>query len=224
MRLLVVEDEKKIALAVQKGLERQGYKVDAVFDGQDGYDYALTGMYDAIVLDWMLPKKDGPTICSLLREKHIKTPILMLTAKSQVHEKVTGFQHGADDYLAKPFAFEELIARIKALLRRPQNYTEETLHIDDLEIHLEKHSVSREETPITLSATEFMLLEYLARNKNKVLSKDQIIENVWDYDSDVLPNTVEVYIGYLRNKVDKPFPEKKPLIQTVRGFGYKIEG
>jgi len=222
MRILVVEDEQKIARAIKKGLEQQSFAVDIAFDGQDGFDLASTEEYDLIILDLMLPKMDGLAVCKNLRQEKVQTPILMLTAKSQVDNKVEGLNAGADDYLAKPFAFSELIARAKALSRRPQNTLDTILKIDDLKINTNTLNVQRAGKSIKLSKTEYSLLEYLVRNKDNVISKDQIINHVWDYDADILPNTVEVYIGYLRNKIDKDFKNKKPLIKTVRGFGYKI--
>jgi len=166
---------------------------------------------------------DGITICKKLREEeNVVTPILMLTAKSELDDKVEGLNIGADDYLTKPFAFEELLARIRALTRRPKKFSGTTITVDDLSINTNNYNVVRSGKEIKLSKTEYALLEYLARNKNQSMSKEKIIEHVWNFDADVLPNTVEVYIGYLRNKIDKPFPQSKQLIQTVRGFGYKI--
>lgn len=223
MRVLVVEDEHKIANAIKKGLEQESYAVDVAFDGEYGYDLASTEDYDLIILDLMLPKLDGLEICRRLRKENIHTPILILTAKGQLGEKVEGLNSGADDYLTKPFAFAELLARIKALTRRPKNALSTVLTAKDLQLDTLSFQVKRGKKEIDLSKTEFALLEYFLRNKGKVLTKDQIINHVWDYDADILPNTVEVYIGYLRNKIDRPFKNKPPLIRTVRGFGYKIE-
>ena len=222
MRILVVEDEHRIANSIKKGLEQEKYAVDIAYTGNDGYDLASTEDYDLIILDLLLPGMDGVTICRELRKNKIHTPVLMLTAKGQIQDKVEGLDSGADDYLTKPFSFEELLARIRALIRRPKNVIGETLKISDLELDSNLHEVKRSGKFIQLSAKEFSLLEYLMRNPNKILSKDQIISHVWDYDADVLPNTVEVYIRNLRNKIDLPFKGKKPLIKTVRGFGYKI--
>jgi DNA-binding response OmpR family regulator len=222
MRILVIEDDHKIANAVKKGLEQESFAVDVEFDGKTGLGSALTIEYDLILLDRMLPEVDGIKICQILREKQNHTPILLLTAKDKVSDKVDGLNAGADDYLVKPFAFEELLARVRALLRRPQINADVILKIDDLELDSTKFSVKRANKNIKLSTKEFALLEYLMRNPNQVLTKDNIINHVWDYDADILPNTVEVYIGYLRNKIDKPFINKKSLISTVRGFGYKI--
>jgi len=225
MRILVVEDEHKIANSIKKGLEQESYAVDAVYDGGQGFDLAATEDYDVIILDLLLPKMDGMEICKKLRkEENIHTPILMLTAKGQLNDKVKGLNAGADDYLVKPFAFAELLARIKALVRRPKTSLSPVLTVEDLSLDTLTFEVKRAGKKIKLSKKEYALLEYILRHKDKILTKEQIINNVWNYDADVLPNTVEVYIGYLRNKIDKPFKNKKPLIQTVRGFGYKIGG
>lgn len=222
MRILVVEDEHKIANSIKKGLEQETYAVDVSYDGLQGYDLASVENYDAIILDLMLPKIDGVSLCKKLRSDKIHTPILMLTAKGQIRDKVEGLNAGADDYLAKPFAFVELLARIKALIRRPKKELGSVLKLADLFLDTLNYKVTRAGKNIALSKKEYALLEYLFRHLDRVLTKDQIINNVWDYDADVLPNTVEVYIGYLRNKIDKPFKNKPPLIHTIRGFGYKL--
>jgi len=222
MRILVIEDDRKIAGAIKKGLQQESYAVDISYDGQDGLGQALTIEYDLIILDRMLPEVDGIQICRAIRDKDNKTPILILTAKDKISDRVFGLNAGADDYLAKPFAFEELLARIRALLRRPHEVKENILKVDDLVLNSLTFEVKRDGKKINLSSTEFALLEYLMRNPSRILTKNNIIDHVWDYDADILPNTVEVYIGYLRNKIDKPFPRKQPLIYTVRGFGYKI--
>ncbi|RJX18296.1 MAG: DNA-binding response regulator [Ammonifex sp.] len=222
MRVLVVEDEHKIANSIKKGLEQEAYAVDAAYDGESGFDLALNEDYDVIILDLMLPKLDGIEVCKQLRANQVHTPILMLTAKGQLNDKVEGLNAGADDYLVKPFAFAELLARVKALTRRPRNSIGSVLTVEDLSLDTLTFEVKRANKPIELSKKEFALLEYLLRNQGRTLTKDQIINHVWDYDADVLPNTVEVYIGYLRNKIDRPFKDKPPLIHTVRGFGYKI--
>lgn len=219
MRILVVEDEHKIANSIKKGLEQEGFAVDLAYTGNEGYDLAASLNYDLIILDVMLPEMTGIQICEKLREQQNHTPILMLTAKGQISDKVEGLNSGADDYLTKPFAFEELLARIKALSRRPKNSTGSTYKVFDLTLNTLTYEVRRKEKAISLSSKEFSLLEYLMRNAGQVVSKDQIIDHVWDYDSDILPNTVEVFVGYLRNKLGKP-----DLIKTVRGFGYKIGG
>ncbi len=215
MRILIVEDEHKIAAAIKKGLEQENYAVDLAYDGEEGYDFASTEDYAVIILDLMLPKMDGVTVCKKLREDNIHTPILMLTAKGELGDKVNGLNSGADDYLTKPFAFAELLARIKALTRRPQKTVNVKLKVADLTLNTNSYEVKRSNKIIKLSKKEFLLLEYLMRHPNTILSKDQIIAHIWDYEADVLPNTVEVYVGYLRKKLPN-------LIHTVRGFGYKI--
>lgn len=222
MRILIVEDEHKIANSIKKGLEQESYAVDVTYTGTDGFDLASTEDYDVIVLDILLPGMDGVTICRKLRSDSIHTPILMLTAKGQTTDKVEGLDAGADDYLTKPFAFEELLARIRALVRRPRKAVGTTLRVEDLTLDTLSYEVRRSEKVIRLSSREFALLEYLMRHPNSTLTKDQIIGHVWNYDADILPNTVEVYIGYLRNKLDKPFPHTLALIHTIRGFGYKL--
>ncbi|MFA6963524.1 MAG: response regulator transcription factor [Patescibacteria group bacterium] len=222
MRILIVEDDHKIANAVKKGLEQELYAVDISYDGKDGLGNALTNPYDLIILDRMLPEVDGIKICEAIRKKQIHTPIIILTAKDKVGDRVEGLNAGADDYLVKPFAFEELLARVRALLRRPKNVIANVITVGDLRLDTITFEVFRGDKPIDLSSKEFALLEYMMRNSDRILTKDNIIGHVWDYDADILPNTVEVYIGYLRNKIDKPFVGKKPLIQTARGFGYKI--
>lgn len=222
MRILVVEDERKIADSIKKGLEQESYAVDVAYDGLDGFDLASTVDYDVIVLDLMLPGMDGVELCRKLRDEKKRTPVLMLTAKGQLNDKVEGLDSGADDYLVKPFAFEELLARARALTRRPTNHIGVVLRLGDLSLDTLTFEVERAGQRIVLSRTEFSLLEYLLRHPNRTLTKDQIIGHVWDYDADVLPNTVEVYIGYLRGKIDKPFKNSPALIHTVRGFGYRI--
>jgi DNA-binding response OmpR family regulator len=221
MRILVIEDEIKIARAIKDGLEQDYYAVDMAHDGESGLNTALNDEYDLIILDVMLPKIDGFEVCKKLREAADHAPILMLTAKGQDHDIVQGLNSGADDYLAKPFAFEVLAARVKALLRRPHDDLGEVLRASDLTLNTISKEVKRGSQRINLSAKEYALLEYLLRNEDRVLSKNNIITHVWDFDADILPNTVEVFIAYLRAKVDKPF--KRPeLIHTVRGFGYRL--
>lgn len=222
MRILIIEDEHKIAAALKKGLEQEMYSVDVAYDGLDGYDLATSEKYDAIVLDLMIPGMDGNKVCEKLRAEKNHTPILMLTAKGDLDDKVKGLNSGADDYLTKPFAFEELLARLKSILRRPINMLEAELKCGNLSLNSYTYEVKRGKTEINLSKKEFSLLEYLLRNKGRILSKEQITSNVWNFDADILPNTVEQYIGYLRTKIDKAFKKEKPLIYTVRGFGYKI--
>lgn len=222
MRILVVEDDHKIAGAIKKGLEQESFAVDISYDGKDGLGQVSTIEYDLIILDRMLPEVDGIQICRAIRDKDNNTPILILTAKDKISDRVEGLNAGADDYLVKPFAFEELLARIRALLHRPHEIKENILKISDLVFNNLTFEVKRDGKKINLSSTEFALLKYLMRNAGRILTKNNIIDHVWDYDADILPNTVEVYIGYLRNKIDKPFPRKQPLIHTVRGFGYKL--
>jgi DNA-binding response OmpR family regulator len=222
MRILVVEDEHRIANTIKKGLEQERYAVDVAYTGTDGFDLAATEDYDLIILDLMLPEMDGLDICKELRKKQIHTPILILTAKGQIQDKVEGLNCGADDYLTKPFSFEELLARSKALTRRPRNSLNVVLEVSDLSLDTHSYEVKRDGKPITISSKEFSLLEYLMRHAGCTLTKEEIINHVWDYDADILPNTVEVYIRNLRRKVDFPFKGKKELIHTVRGFGYKI--
>jgi two-component system, OmpR family, response regulator len=222
MRVLVVEDDHKIANSIKKGLEQESFAVDVAFEGTDGFDLASTEDYDVIILDLMLPGMSGLEICQSLRGNRIHTPILILTAKGELEDKVEGLNSGADDYLVKPFAFAELLARVKALARRPSETLGKILTIKDLSLDTISFTVKRGEKIVSLSKKEFALLEYLLRHPNSILTKDQIINNVWNYDADVLPNTVEVYIGYLRNKIDKAFPNTIQLIHTVRGFGYLI--
>jgi DNA-binding response OmpR family regulator len=222
MRILVVEDEHKIAGAIKRGLEQESYAADLAYDGDEGLSSALTDEYDVIVLDRMLPGLlDGVEIAKEIRANGVRTPIIMLTAKDKIGDRVEGLNAGADDYLIKPFAFEELLARIRALMRRPQDHIGNVLTIDDLSMDTQSYEVKRSGRRIQLSQREYALLEYLLRNQNRILSKANIISHVWDYDADILPNTLEVYIGYLRGKIEKPFrgPE---LVHTVRGFGYKL--
>ncbi len=222
MRVLVVEDEPKIAASIKKGLEAETFSVDVVHDGDSGLSYGRSPEYDIIVLDWMLPgSMDGQAVCEALRAEGVDTPILMLTARDAVAHKVTGLNSGADDYLAKPFNFDELIARLYALLRRPRNLLGNSLTVGKLSLDPSSKMVAYDGTSIDLTSKEFALLEYLMRNQNKVISKDELITHVWSDDDDVLPNTVEVYIGYLRAKIDKTFGTD--MIKTRRGFGYVIQ-
>jgi DNA-binding response OmpR family regulator len=222
MRILVVEDDRKIARAVKKGLEQEAFAVDTAGDYDEGLGLALTQEYDLLVLDRMLPgRMDAIDMCREIRKGGNTVPVLMLTAKDKVVDRVAGLDSGADDYLVKPFAFEELLARVKALLRRPPASLPEVLVVSDLTLKAGTFQAERAGVEIPLSRTEYALLEYLMRNENVVLSRDSIISHVWDYDADVLPNTVEVYIAYLRNKIDKPFDGPR-LIHTIRGFGYMI--
>ncbi len=220
MRILIIEDEHKIANAIKRGLEQQSYAVDVAYDGDQGLIMATTEPYDLVILDRMLPGSiDGIGILKHLRKNLIHVPILLLTAKDKVLDRAEGLNAGADDYLVKPFAFVELIARVRALLRRPRESISNVLKYKDLELDPEQFFVNRSSNRIELTNREFALLEYLMRNAERIVTKDAIMQHVWNYDSDILPNTVEVYIGYLRNKIDKPF-NLSPLLHTRRGFGY----
>ena len=222
-KILLVEDESKIANAVARGLKYEGFEVSIASDGEEALILGKDEEFDCIVLDRMLPLKEGVEVCKELRESNIKTPIIMLTAKSGVNDKIEGLDAGADDYLAKPFSLDELLARIRALLRRPNVILNEEIKVGDLVLNTTTFEAKRNGKTIILSKKEYDLLEYLMRNANKTISKEKIINHVWDFDSDILPNTVEVYMGYLRNKIDKPFKDKK-MLQPVREFRYKIEG
>lgn len=220
MRILVVEDEHRIAQAIKEGLEGESYAVDLAYDGEDGYNTASADEYDVILLDIMMPEMDGYEVCKKLRADGNHTPIIMLTAKDQGRDIVHGLDIGADDYLSKPFAFEVLLARIRALLRRPKESLGEVLTVGPLALDPITKRVEREGKVIKLSAKEYAILEYFMHNPGHLLSKNNIISHVWDFDSDILPNNVEVFITFLRKKIDKPF--KTPLIHTVRGFGYRL--
>jgi len=221
VRILLIEDDVTIARLLKEGLEDESYAVDVAHDGSEGYRTASADEYDVIILDIMLPEMNGYEVCRALRKDGNKTPILMLTARDAERDIVEGLDTGADDYLAKPFSFDVLLARIRALLRRPNEKLEEILQVGDLKLDPSLKKVTRASQEITLTAKEYGVLEYLMRNKGKVLSKEQIISHVWDFDADVLPNNVELFIMFLRRKIDKPFKSK--LIHTVPGFGYKLE-
>jgi len=217
MRILLVEDEKNVAAFIKKGLEEEAYTVDVAEDGPEGLLMATTADFDLMVLDVMLPGMNGIELCKTLRAKGINKPILMLTAVDSVERKVEGLESGADDYLVKPFAFSELLARIKALMRRATDMVSE-LSLNDLRVDLLARRVYRGKGEIILTQKEFSLLEYLLRNKGRVLSRTQIIENVWGYDFSPGTNIVDVHIKSLREKVNKGF--ERQLIHTVRGTGY----
>ena len=221
MRVLLIEDDVTIARLLKEGLEDESYAVDVANDGSEGYRTAAADDYDVIILDIMLPEMNGYEVCRALRNDGNKTPILMLTARDAERDIVEGLDTGADDYLVKPFSFDVLLARIRALLRRPNEKLEEILQVGDLKLDPSSKKVTRASQEISLTAKEYSVLEYLMRNKGKVLSKEQIISHVWDFDADVLPNNVELFIMFLRRKIDKPFKSK--LIHTVSGFGYKLE-
>jgi len=218
MSILLIEDENKIADFIKKGLKEQAYQVDIANDGIKGQELAFQNDYDLIVLDILLPKQDGWQTLKNIREDGIKTPVLMLTALAETEDKVKGLNIGADDYLAKPFEFKEFLARVRALLRRNSSEKTALLSMDTLTMNLEEHSVQREGKKIELTAKEFALLEYLLRNRKKVVSRLQISESVWGMDFDGASNVVDSYIKFLRQKIDKGF--SKPLIHTVIGVGY----
>lgn len=221
MRILIVEDEHKIANAIKTGLLQHSYAVDVCYNADDGLVMALTEPYDLLIVDIMMPGKiDGLGLVRELRTKQNHVPILMLTAKDKVLDKAFGLNSGADDYMVKPFAFVELIARVRALLRRPSNQVDTVLHYDNIELDTLACSVKRDGKEVDLTQKEYALLEYFMRNADRVLTKDTLTQHVWDYDADILPNTVEVYVGYLRNKIEKPFKKSNKLIHTKRGFGY----
>lgn len=222
MRILVIEDEHKIARAIKRALELEHFAVDVCYDGDEGYAMATTEPYDAAIIDRMIPGDyNGLDIVDAMRKEGVHTPVLLLTALSRTEDKIKGLDSGADDYLTKPFALEELLARVRALLRRPTEQQATVLTAGDLSLDTTTFAVTRAGKSISLTSKEFALLEYMLRNQGRPLSKDMIIAHVWDYDADILPNTVEVYMRYLRTKIDTHF--KKPLLHTVRGFGYKLE-
>ena len=224
MRILVVEDEKKINDIIVKTLKQEKYGVDSCFDGEEALDYIFSVEYDIILLDIMLPKRNGFEVMESMRKKGIKTPVLFLTARDQIEDRVKGLDLGADDYLVKPFAFEELLARIRVLLRKNSGSGEDTgnvLKIANLTVDCNKHEVFRDDVSIKLSAKEFSILEYMMRNKGRVVSKEKIEEHVWDFDYEGGSNIVEVYIKFLRKKVDNDFSPK--LIHTIRRVGYILK-
>ena len=223
MKILLIEDSKKFSDLVKKGLENEGYTVDCVYDGQDGkHRIELCGSeYDLIILDIMLPKIDGITVCKSIRKGKIDTPVLMLTAKDATEDKIIGLDSGADDYLIKPFEFNELLARIRALLRRPKTVLPAELKISDLTLNPATIKVYRTGKEIILTLKEFRLLEYFMRNAGITLTREDILNNLWDYEFDSFSNVVDVHVKNLRKKVDSNYKEK--LFQTVWGVGYKIK-
>ncbi len=220
MRILVVEDEKRLAEVIKKGLVEEGYSVDIAYDGEEGQYMAENTSYDLVILDIMLPKKDGITICQELRVKEISTPILMLTAKDSVEDRVKGLDSGADDYLIKPFAFSELVARVRALLRREALSKASKLQVGNLVMDTLTREVWREDTKIELTAKEYALLEYFMRHPNMVITRTMLMEKVWDYDFEGMSNIIDVYIRRLRLKLDEEGEES--IIETVRGAGYRL--
>jgi two-component system, OmpR family, copper resistance phosphate regulon response regulator CusR len=221
MRILLVEDQYKLASYIKRGLENQSYSVDCVYDGEAAEKNALYGEYDLIILDIMLPKKDGISVCKSLRLKNVDTPILMLTAKIEIDDKVIGLDSGADDYLAKPFSFDELLARVRALLRRPKEKKPEILSAQDVIMDNSKHLVKKGNEVLSLTTKEYSVLEYLIINKDKVVNREQILDHCWDISYNSFSNIVDVYIKRIRKILDNKNYEK--YIQTVRGIGYKFK-
>lgn len=221
MRLLVVEDEKKVASFIKQGLEEEGYAVDVASDGEEGLTMAMDGVHDLIVLDIQLPRKDGLSVLQCLRKEKVKTPILLLTVRATIEDKVLGLDAGADDYLTKPFAFQEFLARVRALLRRRADAEPVLLQLGDLMLDAARRTVYRGEEKIELTAKEFTLLDYFMRNPGRVLTRTMIAEHVWDYDFDSMTNIIDVYVNYLRKKIDAGREPK--LIHTVRGVGYVMK-
>jgi heavy metal response regulator len=221
MKILVVEDEKKVAGFIKRGLEEEKFEVDVAYDGDDGFQKAAEGAYSLVILDVMLPKKDGLSIVRDLRAKKVLTPVLMLTAKDTVEDIVAGLNSGSDDYLAKPFAFAELLARVRALLRRSEQERGAEIRFADLRLDPVTHKVWRKDKEIDLTAKEYSLLEFFMRNPNQVLTRTTIAENVWDYIFDSFTNIIDVYVNYLRKKIDRDADKK--LIHTVRGVGYILK-
>ncbi len=223
MRLLLVEDDRRIVQTLKRGLTRESFAIDSCTDSDQALEYAMGEPYDLIILDRSLPGSyEGAQLCRKFRELNIHTPIIMLTAKDTSLDKVTGLNSGADDYLVKPFDFDELVARIHALLRRPTPVQSVTLTCRDLSLDTATKVVTRGNIEVSLRLKEFALLEYLLANKGRVLSKAAIINHVWGYDDIVIGNNVEVHIRQLRNKLDRAFPDRPPLIRTVHGLGYKL--
>jgi DNA-binding response OmpR family regulator len=224
VKILLIEDEKKAQAALKRGLEHEKYIVEAYANGGDGLAAALGASYDVMIIDRMLPEVEGVEICRQIRAAQVTTPIIILTAKGQISDRVEGLDAGADDYLVKPFSLDELLARIRTVLRRPRHAKDNLLRVGDLTLNTATFDVARAGKRIDLSRTEYRLLEYLMRNAGTIHSKDQLIEHDWDFDADILHNTVEAYIGYLRRKIDKPFKNSNPLLKTIRGFGYRLDG
>lgn len=222
MRILIVEDEPKLADSLQQMLTSEHYAVDVVHDGRQGFEQAEDEEYDAIILDINLPSMDGIEVCKALRDDQVTTPILMLTARDTVKDRVAGLDVGADDYLVKPFEFEELLARVRAMLRRESVQVQEILTVDTLQLDPKAHTVSRHNKAIEVSAKEYALLEFLIRRANQVVSKSDVIDHVWGSEIDPFSNVVDVYIGYVRKKIDKAFPRQKPLLHTIKGLGYRL--
>ncbi|MBI5885187.1 MAG: response regulator transcription factor [Deltaproteobacteria bacterium] len=221
MRILVVEDEKDLASIMKQGLEEEGYVVDVAHDGEEGLYMAENFPIDAVILDIMLPILDGLTVLARMRKKGIMTPVILLTARDALIDKIKGLDTGADDYLTKPFVFQELLARVRSLLRRKGEVKQAVIQIGDLKINTASHEVSRNGKSVSLSAREYALLEFLAYKKDNVVSRSEIVEHIYHEDSDMDSNVVDVYVNYLRNKIDKGYDKK--LIHTVRGAGYMLK-
>lgn len=221
MRLLIAEDEKDLNDILSRRLKEEGYSVDSCFNGEDALDYLLSADYDGAVLDIMMPKVSGLEVLKTLREKQIDMPVLLLTAKDSIEDRVHGLDLGADDYVIKPFAFAELLARLRVMLRKPTASKTSVLQVADLVLHLDTHEVYRGERPLSLSTKEFSLLRYMMQNVGVVLSRERLEEHIWNFDYSGGSNIIDVYIRYLRKKIDEG--EKQPLIHTVRGRGYVIK-
>ena len=221
MRILVIEDEKKLAGFIKKGLEEEGYALDVAHDGKEGLLLALDGVHDLIILDLNLPKMDGLSLLQEFRRQKGKTPVLLLTVRAAIEDKVLGLDTGADDYLTKPFSFQELLARIRALLRRRVEVAPPLLQVADLTLDPARRVVSRGRDKLDLSTKEFALLDYFMRNPGRVLTRTMIAEHVWDYDFDPMSNIIDVYVNYLRKKIDAGRSPK--LLRTVRGVGYVLQ-
>jgi DNA-binding response OmpR family regulator len=221
VRILLIEDETKVASFIQKGLEEEQYQVDVAHDGEEGLRRALASEHDLIILDILLPKRDGMSILREVRERRIDTPVLILTAKVSVEDRVAGLNSGCDDYLPKPFAFAELLARSRALLRRKSSDRGVTLVAGDLVLDPVSHRVSRAGKSVDLTSREYALLQYFMQHPNQILTRTMIVEQVWGYDFDNFSNVVDVYVNYLRNKIDRNFEPK--LLHTVRGIGYILK-
>ncbi len=221
MKILVVEDEKKVASFIKRGLEEEGYSVDVAYDGDEGFRMGSDEGYDLILMDLMLPHRDGLEVIRELREKDIRTPVLCLTAKDKVDDIVSGLDSGSDDYLTKPFAFAELLARVRALIRRGSSERGAEITFADLRLDPVAHKVWRADREIDLTTKEYALLEYMMRNPNQTLTRSMIAEQVWDYTFDSFTNIIDVYVNYLRKKIDRDFDKK--LIHTVRGVGYVLK-
>lgn len=224
MRILIVEDQEKLAKSIQKGLEQEGYAADYVLDGEAAERRIEIAHkdYDLIILDLMLPKKDGFEVCNSVRQHGIMTPIIVLTARGAIDDKIIALNGGADDYLVKPFLFKELLARINAILRRPEGYVATELKVKDLVLNTATREVWKAGNKVQLTLKEFSVLEYLMRNMNRVVNREELVDHVWDFNYDGFSNVVDVHIKNLRNKIDNDSDEK--LLETVRGVGYRIKG